>query len=273
MCGILGMAFQKEHKMEDAEVHLILKKLLMKSRMRGSAATGVAFVSLTKAVVIKHHIPATTFVETDFYKNAVLKYLDFSGKPSKTGFNTPLMVIGHTRAETKGTYLDRNNNHPIIAKQVVGVHNGVIGNDEHLWNLYGKKLTRAGKVDSEIIFRLIEHHANSVGDSMVKAIKATSGMISGSYACAAVNLKMPWVLWLFKGYGTAFVYHYPNKGLILFASENRFIQDTVANMKLGPAIQIPFDSFEGLGINLEQNRQAKFELPDDKTAGLDYCHS
>ncbi len=261
MCGILGMAFQKGHKITDSTaVRRIFKRMLMKSRARGSDATGVAFVSMHRCVIMKHHIPSTDFTATEFYENAAQKYIDPTAVPGDKGFGVPLMVLGHTRAKTKGTYMDRNNNHPIIAKQVVGVHNGVIGNDEELWREYGNKLKRAGRVDSEIIFRLVEYHSNFEGGTMKEAIKTMASKVRGGFACAAVNLRLPWVLWLFKGWGPIHVYRYPKLGLILFASDERFIEESIDDVELGAGIKIPFGAGEGLAINLEQNRQGKFGL-------------
>jgi len=271
MCGILGMALQKGHKVTDGTaLRRVFKRMLIKSRARGSDATGVAFVNIHKAMVFKHHIPSTDFTSTEFYENAALKHINPSPNTSDMTFGAPLIVLGHTRAKTKGTFLDRNNNHPIVAKQTVGVHNGVISNDEELWIEYGHKLKRAGRVDSEIIFRLIEHHSNSEGGTMKKAIQTTAKKIHGSFACAAVNLQVPWVLWLFKGYGPIHVYRFPRVGLILFASDERYVEESIGDVELGSAIKINMDADEGLAFNLEQNRQGRFGL-ERPAAKHGYC--
>jgi glucosamine 6-phosphate synthetase-like amidotransferase/phosphosugar isomerase protein len=261
MCGIMGMALQKEHKIKDGTaIRQIFKRILIKSRIRGGDATGVAFVTMHKAVVFKHHIPAIDFTSTEFYENAATKYIDPQQISKDVGHGVPFIALGHTRAKTKGTYMDRNNNHPIVANRVVGVHNGVIGNDEELWSEYGTKLTRAGRVDSEIIFRLLDYHSNIERGSMKKAIQTMARETTGTYACAAVNLRFPWVLWLFKGYGPIYVYHFPEVGLILFASEKRFIEESIGDVELGAFEIIPFGKDEGLALNLEQNREGRFSL-------------
>lgn len=259
MCGILGMAFQKGHSMQNSqEVQLILRRLLEASRSRGGDATGVAFIDMQKAAVIKHHIPATDFVKTKFYEKMATERVVMDGKSKKAV--PPLIILGHTRARTKGTQLNRHNNHPIIANKVIGVHNGIISNDEELFALYQASLERKARVDSEVIFRLIDFYANSASKPMVRAIKRASRQLVGGFACAVVNVRDPWMLYLFRGGGPIDVYRYPEKGLILFASSRLFIDDAVKDMDLGRRAIVPIEESEGLAINVEENKQTRFKI-------------
>jgi glutamine phosphoribosylpyrophosphate amidotransferase len=59
---------------------------------------------------------------------------------------------------TKGHPEIEANNHPIRHGTVVGVHNGVIENDDHVLDRYGIERAAPGMtVDSEAIFALMEH--------------------------------------------------------------------------------------------------------------------
>jgi len=253
MCGILGMAFQKGHSMNDGdEVKEILKRLLVESEARGSHATGCAFVDLSTAMVIKHNIPSKRFVDTDYYKNAVDKRILMESPAVE-----PTIILGHTRFKTKGTPTNTHNNHPILTDKVVGVHNGVISNDEALFDMY--TLKRKAKVDSEVIFRLIEHHLAD-GLEMEDAIRETSKVLLGGYACAAVRLATPWVLWLFRHSGPIEVHRYPARGLILFASSEKFLEKAVDGFDLGSVAKMDIQNDEGLGMNMLQNRQVIFKI-------------
>jgi glutamine phosphoribosylpyrophosphate amidotransferase len=67
-------------------------------------------------------------------------------------------VLIHVRDYTKGHPEIEANNHPIRHGSVVGIHNGIIQNDDDLLARYG--LERAEpqmSVDSEAIFALMEH--------------------------------------------------------------------------------------------------------------------
>jgi glucosamine 6-phosphate synthetase-like amidotransferase/phosphosugar isomerase protein len=68
---------------------------------------------------------------------------------------TQLLV--HVRDFTKGHPSLAANNHPIRHGAVVGVHNGIIGNDDELFAEYGIARAEPGMtVDSEIIFALAQ---------------------------------------------------------------------------------------------------------------------
>ncbi len=262
MCGILGMGFQSKNwgssRLNGETAQLILTRMLNSSTRRGADATGIALISTTNAMVLKHHIPGRTFVKTTAFENSTDRFLNMSKQ--ETDDTRPLVVLGHNRAETQGTYRNKHNNHPIITNQVIGIHNGMIGNDDILFRAYCKRIIRKAEVDSEIIFRLIDYYANKLHENMSDAITRTTYKLVGSYGCAAVNMKNPWMLWLFRGSAPIDIIHYPKVGLILFASEKIFITQAVGNMDLGPAVEIPMDSYTGMGINLKQNRHTKFKL-------------
>src|ERR671933_426166 len=66
-------------------------------------------------------------------------------------------LLVHVRDYTKGHPSLSANNHPIRHGAVVGVHNGVIVNDDELFAHHGIARDEAGMtVDSEIIFALAE---------------------------------------------------------------------------------------------------------------------
>jgi len=64
-------------------------------------------------------------------------------------------AILHTRWATKGATTNNLNNHPIDVHGIVGVHNGVLNNDDAIFDLLGSE--RFGEVDSEAAFALLNH--------------------------------------------------------------------------------------------------------------------
>lgn len=273
MCGIFGMAFQKGHDMNNTEeVKYILDSLLVESQARGRDASGIALVSSAKTSVVKHRIPASELIETDFYKDSVRKFLWPIDKANTKA--EPIMILGHTRYKTKGTPLNRDNNHPIVSNKIVGVHNGVICNDDLLFNRFISKFPsifrRKAKVDSEIIFRLVNHYSNKVNHNMVNAIKATSRILEGSYACALVNIRASHMLWLFRCTMPIEVRHYPKRGFVIFASSDSFIKSAVSDVISERSVDIKVGKSSALGINLIQNRQVKFDIPTEKANSQSY---
>jgi glucosamine 6-phosphate synthetase-like amidotransferase/phosphosugar isomerase protein len=97
----------------------------------------------------------------------------------------------HVRDYTKGHPRIEANNHPIRHGHVVGVHNGIIVNDDELMDQHG--LERAHPemtVDSEAIFALAEAH-----EGRAEALE----QLCGSMATAWLDERHPGTLFLARG--------------------------------------------------------------------------
>ena len=99
----------------------------------------------------------------------------------------------HVRDYTKGHPSLAANNHPIRHGTVVGIHNGIIANDEELFERYGFERAEPGMtVDSEAIFALAEKtRSNSL------ALEE----LYGSMATAWLDERAPRVVFLARGVG------------------------------------------------------------------------
>jgi glucosamine 6-phosphate synthetase-like amidotransferase/phosphosugar isomerase protein len=102
-------------------------------------------------------------------------------------------VLVHVRDYTKGHPSLNANNHPVRHGTVVGIHNGIIKNDEEIFAKYGFVRGEAEMtVDSEAIFALAEHER-----SRAKPFEE----LSGSMATAWLDERDPQVLFLARGVG------------------------------------------------------------------------
>jgi len=275
MCGIFGMVALKNMTLRKAILRQILKNLARNSQSRGRDATGYAFASKGGVDVFKHNVPASEFIELDNYKNVIRTKL-----ASKDFYS----VIGHTRAQTKGTHTNTNNNHPIKVGSIVGVHNGVITNDDALFELLHKisdgEVKRIAQVDSEIIFSLINYYSTRnkfpasvtgvklighVADPTSRAISKAAGKIRGSFACAALDAQNPKATWIFRGAGPVTIKHFAAEGLVVYASEERFITSAVDLFKFDPPDEIKIDRFSGICINAEEDVFNDFVLEQPET--------
>src|SRR5829696_4864538 len=102
-------------------------------------------------------------------------------------------VLVHVRDYTKGHPTIEANNHPIRHGAVVGVHNGIIVNDEEVFARYG--FARAHPemtVDSEAIFALAEHAQGSP-----EALEE----LHGAMATAWLDERSPSTLYLARAVG------------------------------------------------------------------------
>lgn len=148
ICGIAGWSLKPDH---NVDVAILAASLAISIEHRGRDATGVAFSLVGERGVgfAKAPQPASDFVATAL-----------ESVPPKS-----LGGIVHTRAGTKGSEQDNNNNHPIIVPRqdgdghVIGVHNGIIVNDDQVFRNYASA-ERIAQVDSEAIFQLLAIHGD-----------------------------------------------------------------------------------------------------------------
>jgi len=179
MCGIFGVIdYGKAPYFKVSTYQQVLKNLLKESEIRGRDASGLCIVTDRKISIFKARMPGE-----ELSKSAGMDTL-----MKRMHENQFRSAIGHTRAQTKGSEWFNVNNHPIIAGNIIGVHNGWISNDETLFDEFKGKIDRAGMVDSEIIFRLIEHYRREgEGRSIIQAVKMTCEKIVGTYRCAFID--------------------------------------------------------------------------------------
>jgi glucosamine 6-phosphate synthetase-like amidotransferase/phosphosugar isomerase protein len=137
MCGISGYSVGPESQVPRT---LAAQALLAGIAERGADAAGYA-----------HRSPGGT-VRVHKRRSGATELLDMLSVPSDTG-----EVLVHVRDYTKGHPSIEANNHPIRHGAVVGIHNGVIVNDDELFERHG--FVRAEPemtVDSEAIFALVD---------------------------------------------------------------------------------------------------------------------
>jgi glucosamine 6-phosphate synthetase-like amidotransferase/phosphosugar isomerase protein len=144
MCGIAGYSLSHDSSVERT---LAAQALLAGIAERGADATGYAFRGVgTQVSVVKQRTGAS-------------ELLDSVRVPS--GANE---VLVHVRDYTKGHPTIEANNHPIRHGSVVGIHNGIIENDELLFAGHGwQRAHPAMTVDSEAIFALAEERRSEPG--------------------------------------------------------------------------------------------------------------
>ena len=275
MCSIVGMAFQRGNKVKDnLPMHNIMRRLLVEGQVRGRRAAGVCFVNQRQFTVVKKNISGESLINTQEYDDAEAKFMHFAGKPvaGKQTQSPPYAVLGHNRLDTKGCPTNNSNNHPIVTGKVIGTHNGMIGNDDALFERYSKVITRIGQVDSEIIFALIDHFARRASGpgNVTKAIIETSKLITGGYACAAVHVSHPYSLFLFRNTMPCNVVHFDDIGVIMWASSEAFIRTATEQYNLGAFHRITIPQSAGIGIDLHGNKINHFDLENPKRRG--YLH-
>ncbi len=171
MCGIAGYSLDADSGVDRT---LAAQALLAGIAERGADAVGYAYRgAATEVVIHKQPSGATELLE------------DVELPQSASD------ALVHVRDYTKGHPMVLANNHPIRHGSVVGIHNGIIVNDEEIFSRYG--LERAEPemtVDSEAIFALM--HATTSDHAALEEL-------SGSMATAWFDDRMPTRVHLARG--------------------------------------------------------------------------
>ena len=138
MCGIAGYSLSHESSVQRT---LAAQALLAGIAERGADAVGYAHRGSSRSVTVHKR------------RSGASQLLDELHIPSAS-----TQVLVHVRDYTKGHPTIEANNHPIRHGAVVGIHNGIIVNDEEIFAHYGFERAHPDMtVDSEAIFALAEH--------------------------------------------------------------------------------------------------------------------
>jgi predicted glutamine amidotransferase len=141
---------------------------------RGVDATGMAFSYKDGSIkVIKIDEPAWKFISSKPYYEFIEENLT----------EKIWAVLLHTRAASVGNPRVNENNHPMYAGKSAIIHNGMIQNDNQLFN--SMKLDRKAETDSDIIRAIVDKYG--VTENCI----ANLTKINGSVATAIVSPSHP----------------------------------------------------------------------------------
>jgi glucosamine 6-phosphate synthetase-like amidotransferase/phosphosugar isomerase protein len=195
VCGIAGYSLSEESAVDQT---LATQTLLAAISERGSDAVGYAYRGHDLEVAVHKQ------------RGGASAFIDRLAVPE--GARQGLV---HVRDYTKGHPSLTANNHPIRHGSVVGIHNGIIVNDEEILASHGFERAEPGMtVDSEAIFALAEEASSR---------PAALEELHGSMASAWMDEREPDVLYLARGIGRP-VWVGEGKRELFFASTHRALQ-------------------------------------------------
>lgn len=229
MCGIFGVVAGAQVGLTQQWLLNTVNDLFKLSESRGKEASGLAICGRDTIRVHKGAIPATDLIHSDGYKQAFAESL--SRKDSTIGgpLDQPVAIIGHSRLVTNGAMEVHENNQPIIANGLVGVHNGIIVNDAKLWESF-PELHRSYEVDTEVILSLIRHFYTSTG-SVAEAVRKTFNLIEGT-ASIGVMFDDANVLVIATNNGSLYTCSNAEGSIHIFASEKYILDRMVKHRHL-----------------------------------------
>ena len=172
MCGIAGYSLSPSSSVDRT---LAAQALLAGIAERGADAVGYAY-----------RLPITGRAAVHKQRSGASELLDEVQIPHDA---TEALV--HVRDYTKGHPSIVANNHPVRHGAVVGIHNGIIANDDELFARHGfERHEPEMTVDSEAIFALAE-----ATSSHAEALEE----LYGAMAAAWVDERKPGIVYLARG--------------------------------------------------------------------------
>jgi glucosamine 6-phosphate synthetase-like amidotransferase/phosphosugar isomerase protein len=220
MCGIAGYSLSSDSSVPRT---LAAQALLAGIAERGADAVGYAVRADGEPIAVTK------------LRGGASALLDEISVPDDAA-----QVLVHVRDFTKGHPDIAANNHPIRHGAVVGVHNGVISNDDALLERYGiERWSPEMTVDSEAIFALME-----LREHEPKALRE----LHGSMAAAWLDERRPRSLYLARGMSRP-LWIGRTAGDLFFASTRRAL--TIAEA----ALRIKLDARE-----LSEGRLVEIEV-------------
>ena len=208
MCAVFGFLDYKG-KVSNAVLKKLIHYLSVSAEVRGTDATGIAYVRDGSMVTYKKPKPAH-------------KVKLFFPRDTR-------VVIGHTRFTTQGSENRNCNNHPFEGhcgtEAFALAHNGVLYNDRELRREQRLPPTPI-ETDSYAAVQLLEQ-----GQQLdTENIRRTAELVEGSFVFTI--LKNDNTLFLVKGNNPLTLYHFPKIGLYVYASTKSILDNALKRVKL-----------------------------------------
>lgn len=186
MCGIFGIISQN-NKINKNDLKLLVKH----ARQRGRDSSGLIFLNNNQYDIYK----------ADYDINKLLNITKSSDSNC---------VLGHSRLITNGL----TDNQPVLRDNVFVLHNGIIVNDQEIWE--GLETKRKYQIDSEVINGIVIDHLNN-GSDIKNVGNEILNKCKGIVSCAIV-IQDQGKLILLSNNGSLYVGNKNNN--IYFASED-----------------------------------------------------
>ena len=200
MCALYGF-INYGKVLNQKELKRLVRNLSIASELRGTDASGVAYVRNGKIVIYKKPQPSH---EVNFY------------------FPSDITILtGHTRMATHGDARNNYNNHPFVGHTAEGdfalCHNGVLFNYEQVQKQEQLPKTKI-KTDSYTAVQLIEKY----GKADFETIGKMSELVNGSFVFTILTNEEK--LYISRWDNPICLLHFPKLGIYVYTSTKEIMQ-------------------------------------------------
>ena len=217
MCCLFGI-FEYASSFTQKQKNRLVSCLANASEVRGTDATGVAYNTGGKLCIYKRPRPA--------------RWMRFQ-VPAEAD-----VIMGHTRMTTQGSERKNYNNHPfpgnVRGSQFALAHNGMLYNDLRLRKQYKLPATKI-ETDSYVAAQLIE----ASGKLDFSGLQYMAEKLEGSFTITVLTDKDD--LYFVKGDNPLCLYHYPARGLYVYASTEEILRTALRQFPIGLGAPIRVD--------------------------------
>jgi glutamine---fructose-6-phosphate transaminase (isomerizing) len=263
MCGIFGFVASPESSFKLDLLPELLENLFVLSESRGKDASGIAVLTSDNITIYKRPMRARNLIRQREFKQLTRAIIN--GNES-----SQLAIVGHARMVTNGHQEHHFNNQPVTKHGMVCLHNGIIVNDQPLWNDI-PNIEREYEVDTEVLLSLIEYNTRK-GLAYNDAIHNALNEIQGANSIALVSDKQDTVV-LATSNGSLYYAQSTNGKELIFASEKYIAQQIMAD----PSVKDFFGDIEpchlmpkhGVIFEINHLEHQTFELSNNQIPELE----
>jgi glutamine---fructose-6-phosphate transaminase (isomerizing) len=229
MCGIFGLGFKKDFIYPPRLLDNTIKELFILSESRGKEAAGIAFYSGNNLTHYKGALPARNLIKTKAYKDLSKQFMRDILLPGTDRSLKSAAIIGHARLATNGTEEDASNNQPVVTKNIIGVHNGIVVNSDIIHSTFSLP-AKKGVSDSEILFEALGVFIEK-GFRCQEAVGKLYNSIEGSASIAALTPKDKTML-LATNTGSLYLCRNKADSIYIFSSELPILKKLIKTLNL-----------------------------------------
>jgi glucosamine--fructose-6-phosphate aminotransferase (isomerizing) len=214
MCGIFGLISSRASDLSHEAIRAAIDMQFRLADSRGKEAAGCALKTSQFVEVYKQPVSGRQMIRQPAYREHMKRVAPLIAHGSDV--REPVAIIGHSRLVTNGHHFHNDNNQPVQRDDIVAIHNGIIVNDQQLWQTLPDKSAES-EIDTEILLCLVRHFLNK-GKALTVAVREAFALIEGAASVALLFGERSDIV-LATNTGSLYYALSPERGLLVFASE------------------------------------------------------
>ncbi|KQV19482.1 hypothetical protein ASC97_29220 [Rhizobium sp. Root1203] len=265
MCGIFGIALQRDANFSRRAIEQLLERLYLLSESRGKESAGlhINLPDSRESFVIKGAMAASQLLKSADYRKTLHQALSSAYRNGTDRPTQPIIAIAHSRLVTNGRAEKPENNQPVRWGEVTMIHNGIVVNVDELWN-ERPALKRTAEVDTEVLSAITSASMAERFDPLYATCAAYS-VLKGAASIAWTHSETG-SLTLATNTGDLYFANLSRNTGTIFASEKYILGQTLKEYE-GATAPLALTAGRGLFLDVQAGAPpAEFSIFDDAPA-------